>query len=67
GDWKLLSFANDKAQKHLTYSKGKGKYRLYNLAKDPGEKKDLSQQEADRLKSMLARLDAIKTAGRSRP
>ena len=67
GDWKLLSFGNAKPAKHLTYEKGKGKYRLYNLSKDPSEKNDLSMKEPQRLKELLAKLEAIKAAGRSRP
>ena len=53
--------------KSLTYEKKEGKYELYNLADDPGEKKNLVAQEPERLKQMLARLEAIKQAGRSRP
>lgn len=53
--------------KHLTFEKGAGKYELYNLADDPHEKKNLVKQEPGKLKEMLARLEAIKKAGRSRP
>jgi len=67
GDWKVLSFANAKAMKHLTYEKGPGKYELYNLANDPHEKKNLVKQEPEKLKALLAQLEAIKKAGRSRP
>ncbi|MEO1998284.1 MAG: arylsulfatase [Planctomycetaceae bacterium] len=67
GDWKLLSYANAKPIKALTYQKPKGKYELYNLADDPAEKQNLVQQQPERLKRMLARLEAIKQAGRSRP
>lgn len=67
GDWKVLSYANAKPIKSLTYEKKEGKYELYNLADDPGERKNLVTQEPERLKEMLARLEAIKQAGRSRP
>jgi arylsulfatase A len=67
GDWKVLSFANAKAMKHLTYEKAPGKYELYNLANDPHEKKNLVKQEPEKLKTLLAQLEAIKKAGRSRP
>ena len=67
GDWKVLSYANAKPIKSLTYEKAEGKYELYNLADDPGEKNNLAAQEPERLKRMLAELEAIKTAGRSRP
>ena len=33
---------------------GDGRWRLYNLAGDPGETQDLSAAEPDRLKAMLA-------------
>ena len=60
GDWKVLSYANDKPIKALTYEKGKGKYELYNLADDPGEQNNLAQAQPERLREMLARLDEIK-------
>lgn len=37
---------------------GDGKWRLYNLAKDPGETSDLSEHEPDLKQSMLADYDA---------
>jgi len=67
GDWKLLAWASEKPHKRLTYSKGQGKYELYNLADDPGEKKNLAKKHPDRLKAMLARLEKIKQDGRTRP
>ncbi len=67
GNWKVLSYANAKPVKALTYEKGQGRYELYNLADDPGETKNLAKQHPERLKRMLEKLEAIKTAGRSRP
>ena len=67
GDWKVLSYASAKPIKSLTYEKGKGRYELYNLADDPGERNNFAKQQPERLKQMLAELEAIKTAGRSRP
>jgi arylsulfatase A len=67
GDWKVLSYASAKPIKSLTYEKGEGRYELYNLADDPGETNNLARQQPERLKEMLAKLEAIKTAGRSRP
>jgi arylsulfatase A-like enzyme len=67
GDWKVLSYATDKPIKSLTYSKGKGKYELYNLADDPREKKNLAKAQPERLEAMLKKLAAIKEAGRTRP
>ena len=67
GNWKVLSYATAKPIKALTYQKPKGKYELYNLAEDPSERNNLAQQHPERLKRMLARLESIKQAGRSRP
>jgi len=67
GDWKVLSYANAKPIKSLTYQKAAGRFELYNVADDPGEKNNLAKQHPDRLQKMLAQLEAIKTAGRSRP
>ncbi|WP_198411324.1 arylsulfatase [Marinimicrobium alkaliphilum] len=43
GDWKLVFD-----------SRGDRKWRLYNLAKDPGERDDLAQQEPERFKTLMA-------------
>jgi arylsulfatase A len=67
GDWKVLSYANAKPQKHLTYEKGPGKYELYNLAQDPEEEHNLACQQPERLKEMLAALEKLKADGHSRP
>lgn len=66
GDWKVLSYANAKPMKHLTYEKGPGKYELYNLADDPGEQRNLAKEQPEKLKEMLAALEKIKADGRSR-
>ncbi len=66
GDWKVLSYANSKPQKHLTYQKAAGKYELYDLSNDPAEKNNLAKQNPQRLKQMLERLEKIKTDGRTR-
>ncbi len=47
GEWKVL------ADKSMT------KLELYNLARDPGEKRDLSAKEPDVLKSMVEKLKTI--------
>ncbi len=67
GDWKVLSYANAKPQKHLTFEKKAGKYELYHLAEDPSEKNNLAGKHPERLQEMLARLEKIKSDGRSRP
>jgi arylsulfatase A-like enzyme len=40
--------------------------RLFNLASDPGETRNLAPARPERVGAMQARLDAIRTAGRSR-
>lgn len=66
GNWKVLSYATDKPMKHLTYQKGPGKYELYNLAVDPGEKQNLAKKHPEKLREMLDRLDRIRQTGRTR-
>jgi arylsulfatase A-like enzyme len=66
GDWKVLSYVNAKPIKALTYEKPAGKYELYNLAADPAEKRNVAEQEPERLQQMLERLESIKKARRSR-
>jgi arylsulfatase A len=67
GDWKLLSHPSDKPVKALTFEKGPGQFELFNLAEDPGETNNLIDQHPDRARKMKARLEAIRSAGRSRP
>ena len=66
GDWKVLSYANAKPIKALTYQKAAGKHELYNLANDPGETQNLAAKEPERLQQMLQRLAAIREATRTR-
>ncbi len=67
GDWKVLSYAHARPIKSLTYQKGPGRYELYNLVDDPGEKHNLAAERPEKLEEMLAKLESIKAAGRSRP
>jgi arylsulfatase A-like enzyme len=46
GDWKLIEWYED------------GRVELFNVAKDPGEKKDLAKAEPERVKAMKAKLAA---------
>ena len=48
--WKLHQFGSAKGTKH-------GRFELYNLAKDPMEKTNLAEKEAERAKAMRTRLD----------
>jgi arylsulfatase A len=67
GDWKLLSFQNAKPMKRLTFEKKAGKYQLYNLASDPGERKNLFDKEPERARKMITELEKIRAANRTRP
>ncbi len=67
GDWKLLDHNSAKPVKSLTYEKGPGRFELYNLADDPGEKNNLIEKHPDRAEMMKTRLTEIREAGRSRP
>jgi arylsulfatase A len=67
GDWKVLSYADAKPIKKLTFEKGPGRYELYDLANDPEERNNLAESHPDRLKKMLAALETIKSDGHSRP
>lgn len=50
GDWKLIRFYCDNADKS-------DRYELYNLATDPGERHDLGSAQSARVKSLAAKLD----------
>ncbi len=54
GDWVLLA-------------KAAGAMELFNLATDPAQKNNVAAKEPDRVKSMSARLDLIRSQGHSRP
>ncbi|PSJ44941.1 arylsulfatase [Zobellella endophytica] len=49
GDWKLV---------WMTKPYGAGEWQLYNLAKDPAEKQDLSRQEPEKLAELLKEWEA---------
>jgi arylsulfatase A-like enzyme len=56
GDWKLLYL--------LKGAGGPGEWQLYNLRNDPAELRDLSEQQPERVKAMLALWDEyVKTNG----
>ncbi|WP_230779109.1 sulfatase family protein [Roseiconus lacunae] len=67
GDWKVLSYADAKPKKHLTYEKGPGKHELYNLSDDPSETNNLAKSKPEKLKELLSQLEEIQSAGHSRP
>ena len=52
GDWKLIRFYCDNADQS-------DRHELYNLADDPGERRDLASAQPDRVKQLSVRLDAF--------
>ncbi|MBS1820656.1 MAG: sulfatase-like hydrolase/transferase [Acidobacteria bacterium] len=68
-DWKVIR-ASDKPRinKYTNTELGNAPQpQLYHRTVDPSEKQDVSAQHPERVKDMLAALDSIQTAGRSRP
>jgi arylsulfatase A-like enzyme len=68
GQLKIINVSNGPAvQKNTGTEMGNLKTpQLYDLAADPGEKNNLAEAQPETLKKMLARLQAIRDAGRSR-
>jgi len=67
GDWKLLQHPSKKAKrKQVNAEDRNSEIELFNVADDPGEKKNLASEQSQREKAMQARLKAIREAGRSR-
>jgi len=70
GDWKLVRMKNKGKSQAKVSSKNRidegGLHRLYHLPNDAGETKDLSAEQPERLKEMIAKLDEVIAAGRSR-
>jgi arylsulfatase A len=70
GDWKLVRMkARGKTQARVTRKAREdsgGLHRLYHLPDDAGETKDVSAEHPEKLKEMIAKLDAVIAAGRSR-
>ncbi len=61
GNWKL------QRQRMGRGNNAKQKLLLFDLSKDPGEKKNLAGEQADKAKALNAKLQALIDAGRSRP
>lgn len=67
GDWKAIQ-PKDGPQRVAGNETGNQlKPQLFNIAEDPGEKNDLAPRYPEKTKEMLARLEQIQKAGRSRP
>jgi arylsulfatase A-like enzyme len=69
GSWKLIDAGKGPKRNANTNTElgNAGQPQLYNLADDPGEQKDVAAEHPERVKQMLATLNRIRDAGRSRP
>ncbi len=67
GDWKYIPKGNTRDDlgpwKRASFPNGA----LFNLADDPGERKNLIDQHPDRAEALRAKLDEVKAAERTRP
>jgi arylsulfatase A len=70
GDWKLVRLKNKGASQAVVTKKKRaesgGLHRLYHLTDDPAEEKDVSAENADRVKAMIAKMEEIVASGRTR-
>jgi arylsulfatase A-like enzyme len=69
GDWKLIEPSNrPKMNKNTNTELGNDPQpQLYNLASDPGEKRDVAAQHPERVAAMTRTLQKIRSEARSRP
>ena len=70
GEWKLVRSKNAGKSKAVVTKKqrqdGGGLHKLYHLPTDPAEENDLSAKEPERVKAMVAKMDEIIAAARTR-
>jgi arylsulfatase A-like enzyme len=67
GDWKVIR-PNAGAKRSAGNETGNDPQpQLFHLSEDPGEKNNLAAKYPDKVKTLLARLEEIEKAGRSRP
>jgi len=70
GDWKLVRMkTKGKSQAKVSRKERaheNGLHGLYHLLNDPGEMKNVSDQNPNKLKEMIGKLDQVIAAGRSR-
>jgi arylsulfatase A len=70
GEWKLVRSKQQGKPKAIVTLKQRAEsnrqHRLYHLPKDPAELKDLSAQHPEKTQEMIARLESILAAGRTR-
>lgn len=69
GDWKVIEGSSKPAMNQNTHTElgNNPDPQLYNLASDPGEQHNVAAKFPERVQSMLAQLNSIRAAGRSRP
>jgi hypothetical protein len=67
GDWKVIR-PNAGGKRSAGNETGNDPQpQLFHLTEDPGEKNNLAAKYPDKVKTLLARLEEIEKAGRSRP
>ena len=68
GDWKVIRAQNG-PKRNLTGNElgNDPQPQLFNLTEDPGEQNNLAAERPEKVKELLAMLDQIQSAGRSRP
>jgi arylsulfatase A-like enzyme len=67
GDWKVIHPNTGQKMVAGNETGNDSQPQLFRISEDPGEKNNLAAQYPDRVKKMLARLEQIQKAGRSRP
>lgn len=67
GDWKLIRGSGPPQSFHGNAIGTRRHDQLYDLAADPGERRDLAPVQPARTRRMAALLDRVERAGRSRP
>jgi arylsulfatase A-like enzyme len=67
GDWKVIRPNTGQKVVAGNETGNDSQPQLFRISEDPGEKNNLAAQYPDRVKKMLARLEQIQKAGRSRP
>jgi len=66
GDWKVIEPHNGAAKAAGNETGNNPQPQLFHLTEDPGEHKNVAAKHRDRVREMLARMDQLRKAGRSR-
>ncbi|WP_232491812.1 sulfatase family protein [Novosphingobium kaempferiae] len=67
GDWKLIRHSTEPQTFHGNPIGTKPHDQLYDLARDPGETRDLASEQPERARRLAVWLDRVERDGRSRP